>query len=143
MSDHTTEVEVRSYELDGFRHLNHAVYLNYFEFARFQYFESRGLPPARLLADGTGIHVVRIEVDYTREAVLGQRIELRTSLDRIRGSSMIIEQIAADPSRPEIEFARARVVIVWVGASGRPQRIPDDVREAFGAGSVRADADGS
>ncbi|NIP79253.1 MAG: thioesterase, partial [Gemmatimonadetes bacterium] len=33
---HCCTVQARSYELDGFGHVNYAVYLNYFEYARYR-----------------------------------------------------------------------------------------------------------
>ena len=39
---------VRSYELDGFQHLNHTVFLSWFEQARFDAFEQGGFPAAKL-----------------------------------------------------------------------------------------------
>lgn len=132
---HHTDVDVRSYELDGFGHLNHAVFLNHFEYARFQALDAAGFPPAVLLAGGVGIHVARVEVDYVREARLGQAIRIRTTPAEIRNSSMTLEQVAHDPADPETVFARARVVVVWVGSNGRPTRIPDEVRVALGAPS--------
>lgn len=130
---HHTDVEVRSYELDGFGHLNHAVFLNHFEFARFQALAAAGFSPDVLLADGVGIHVARVEVDYLREARLGQALRIRTTPAEIRNSSLTLEQVALDPDDPERVFARARVVVVWVGPDRRPTRIPDAVRSALGA----------
>ncbi len=129
---HTTEVTVRSYELDGFGHLNHATFLNHFEYARFETLRAAGFPPEVLLASGVGIHVVRVEVDYLREARLDQTMRIVTMPAEVRNSSMTLEQTASDPEDPASAFARARVVIVWIGTNGRPTRIPDDVRAAMG-----------
>ena len=128
MSAHETEVTVRSYELDSFGHVNHAVFLNYFEFARFQTLEAAGFPPKALLAEGMGIHVVRVEVDYKREARLGQTLTIHTTAEQIRNTSMTLAQ---DARSDEHLLARARVVVVWIGPDGRPTRIPDDVRAAL------------
>jgi YbgC/YbaW family acyl-CoA thioester hydrolase len=127
-----TAVQVRSYELDGFGHLNHAVFLNYFEFARFQALETGGFTSALLAARGEGVHVVRVEVDYRREALLHQRLVVRTRVAEVRTSSMTLVQDALDPERPDQVFATGRVVVVWVGSDRRPMRIPDDVRAALG-----------
>ena len=133
MMEHVTRVEVRSYEIDGFGHLNHAVFLNHFEFARFQALESAGFPWSALVARGLAIHVVRVEVDYTREARFGQALAVRTVAEELRNSSMTLEQTTFDPDAPERVFARARVTAVWIGPDGRPVRIPDDVRAALAA----------
>ena len=36
------EVEVRSYELDTYNHVNNAIYLNYLEYARMEYLRRIG-----------------------------------------------------------------------------------------------------
>ena len=128
---HVSEVSVRSYELDSFGHLKHAVFLSYFEFARFEALRAAGFPATRLLADGVGIHVVRVEVDYVREAKLDQRLHVSTEPVEIRNSSMTLAQEAVDANDPSVVFARGRVVLVWIGTNGRPTRIPDDVRTAL------------
>ncbi|TVP43443.1 MAG: acyl-CoA thioesterase [Gemmatimonadales bacterium] len=120
---------VRSYELDALGHANHAVYLNWFEQARYDALETAGLPPNELLRRGWGIHVVRIEVDYRAECRLGDRVEVRTVVESVRNSSMIIEQkLYRDPDTLASE---ARVTAVWVGEDGRPMRIPEDIRTRF------------
>ena len=78
-----------------------------------------------------GIHVVRVEVDYRRELRLGDPLEIRTRVDTFRNTSMTLLQEARAPEGPV--FAEAKVVIVWVGADGRPTRIPDDIRSGLSA----------
>jgi YbgC/YbaW family acyl-CoA thioester hydrolase len=129
MSKFTTSFRVRSYELDGLGHLNHAVFLNYFEQARFDALEAGGYAPALLSERGWGVHVVRIEVDYRRECRLGDQLTAHTAVERFRNSSMIIRQrLDATDGEP---VAEARVVAVWVGSDGSPMRIPEAVRTAL------------
>jgi YbgC/YbaW family acyl-CoA thioester hydrolase len=132
---------VRSYELDGFGHLNHAVYLNYFEQARFDALTDGGFGIERLAQRGWAVHVVRVEVDFRREARLGQEILVRTTVPHARNSSMTLEQIAVDPARADSSaesggghavFAEGKVVVVWIGADHAPMRIPGEVRTALG-----------
>lgn len=124
---------VRSYELDSFGHVNHAVHLNWFEQARFETFEALGFPPAVLLGRGWGIHVVRVEVDYRREARLGERMRILTRVERVRNSSMSLVQVAYhDPGGETV--AEARVVLVWIGPDRSPMKIPEEIREALKRG---------
>jgi acyl-CoA thioester hydrolase len=141
---HRCAVEARSYELDAFGHLNHAVYLNYFEHARFETLARRGVLAEVIRARGEGVHVVRVEVDYRREVRQGTVLAIDTAVEAFRKSSMTFHQVALGfgaeeegrvpgASRPEeVVHAEARVVAVWVGPHGRPMRIPEDVREALG-----------
>jgi YbgC/YbaW family acyl-CoA thioester hydrolase len=147
-----TRLRVRSYELDGLGHVNHAVYLNYFELARFEALEAGGWAAHRMDEKGWGVVVVRIEVDYLKECRQGDRIRITTRADGFRRTSMVLEQAlfvtpmggrgdaeggatetgAAGAPEAEALSARARVTAVWIGADGRPTRIPDVVRAAFG-----------
>ncbi|HSM05434.1 MAG TPA: thioesterase family protein [Longimicrobiales bacterium] len=129
---HRCPLEARSYELDAFGHLNHAVYLNYFEHARFQTLSAHGIHAEEIRRRGEGVHVVRVEVDYKKEVRQGTRIEIRTALESFRKTSMTFRQLAADPESTDTVYAEARVVAVWIGPDGRPMRIPDSVRAALG-----------
>lgn len=129
MSDFTTVFRVRSYELDGLGHLNHAVFLNYFEQARFDALEAGGFSLSSLSEKGWGVHVVRIEVDYRRQCHQGEELSAHTGVERFRNSSMVIRQ-SLRKQDGEVA-ADARVVAVWVGPDGSPMRIPSEVREAL------------
>lgn len=134
-----TTVDVRSYELDSFGHVNHAVYLNYFEHARFQALAEGGFPYAELEAREWGVYVVRIEVDYLKEARMDQRLRVRTWVDGHKRSSLVLAQELVPDDDPSTTLARARVTAVWVGPDRRPLRLPHEVRSALG---VEPDGEG-
>jgi YbgC/YbaW family acyl-CoA thioester hydrolase len=124
-------IGVRTSELDSFGHVNHAVYLNYFEHARFEALEEAGFSWSLLAERGWAIFVVRIEVDYLGEAKRQDELLIRTWADSFRRTSMVLAQemvLADDPAK---EVARARVTAVWIGPGRRPMRVPDEVREGL------------
>ena len=85
-----TPLAVRTSELDSFGHVNHAVYLTYFEHARFQALKEAGFDWGVLDERGWAIFVVRIEVDYLAEARREDELLIRTwadSLNKLRLSS--------------------------------------------------------
>lgn len=157
-----TTIETRSYEIDAFGHLNHAVYLNYFEVARIQLLEDAGYPVQELLERGWGVHVVRVEVDYEKQVFIREKLRIRTRLDETKRSSMsVVQEMVRDPTGSTRDsgssdpsgtpdghggspgpvgvdggeiVCRARVVWVWVSESGRPQRVPEGVRKALEKG---------
>src|SRR5690606_8021532 len=98
---------VRSYELDGFAHLNHAVFLNWFEQARFGAFEAGGFPAPEIQARGWGVYVVRVEVDYLKEARLGDALVVRTRVEEVGRSSMLFHQVASPAGEPGVVSAQA------------------------------------
>ena len=129
-------LRVRSYELDALGHVNHAVYLSYFEDARFQALEEAGFPPSRIRDEGWGVVVVRVEVDYLKECRQGDRLLARTRAESFKRTSMVLVQEllveAEDAEDGAVPAARARVTAVWVDDEGRPMRIPEPIRVAFG-----------
>lgn len=121
----------RGYELDSFGHVNHAVYLNYFEHARFEALEAGGYSLGALAEQGMGVHVVRIEVDYRRELRIGDRVRIETWVETWKNSSIVIAQEAFRGDSDEL-VAEARVVAVWVGTNRKPVRVPEAARRALG-----------
>lgn len=136
MREFTREVTVRSYELDALGHVNHAVYLNYLELARYDALEAGGFPAAALAREGWSIVVVRAELEYLRPCFQGDVLRIRTRVEEFRRSSMVVGQTvhrlepgAATAPAPAL---RARVTAVWIGKQGRPGRIPSPARQALG-----------
>ena len=145
----TSRMRVRSYELDALGHVNHAVYLNYLEQARFDALEAAGVSLAHLAREGWGVHVVRIEIDYRAQCRMGDELVIRTHTTGFRNSSMTIQQkLERCPRYPGpapsgdgegVTAVEARIVAVWVGPDGRPMRIPALVRSALTGSGPRPD----
>ena len=129
-----TELEVRSYELDSFRHANHAVFLNYLEQARFEALRAGGFSYSDIQTRGWGIHVVRMEIDYTAELKLGDAFMIETWIHAYRRTSMVLAQRITRhrPGHPDTVASESRVTVVWIGENGRPMRVPAEARAALG-----------
>jgi len=130
-----TEIVVRSYELDSFSHVNHAVFLNYLEYGRFEALRTGGLGRETMAENGWGVYVVRVEVDYLKEARMDDRLVVRTQLGGYRRTSMTLDQEIVRPGEEgEERLIRAKVHAVWVDTDGRPMRVPAEVKAALGPG---------
>jgi len=127
-------MRVRSYELDSFRHANHAVFLNYLEEARFETLREAGFTYRDIQARGWAVHVVRLEVDYLAELQLADEVRVQTCVHDYRRTSMRFAQriLRGRPDQEAVEAARAIVTAVWIGENGRPMRVPAEAREALG-----------
>lgn len=131
-----TRIAVRTSELDSFGHVNHAVYLNYFEHARFEALTQAGFPWGTLEERGWAIFVVRIEVDYVAETHREDELLIRTWADSFRRTSMVLEQeMLRDDDSGEV-VARARVTAVWIGSDRKPMRVPPDVQRGLSEGTT-------
>lgn len=126
-----TPLAVRTSELDSFGHVNHAVYLTYFEHARFQALKEAGFDWDVLDSRQWAIFVVRIEVDYLAEAKREDELLVRTWADSFRRTSMKLGQEIVRNDGSGIVVARALVTAVWIGPNRKPIRVPEEVRDGL------------
>ncbi|HET6213910.1 MAG TPA: acyl-CoA thioesterase [Micromonosporaceae bacterium] len=68
------QVVVRGYELDTQGHLNHAVYLQYAEHARWEYLRAVGISQDALLNSGVGPVNLETTIRYLRELRGGDEV---------------------------------------------------------------------
>ena len=124
-------MRVRSYELDAYGHVNHAVFLNYFENARVDYLAQKGMSFRSLMEEGCIFIIVRAEVDYIKPLIESDRIEIVGEIEKVGNTSITIRQ---EMSRlPERELVcRGRFVAVFVDrTSGDPTPVPESFKKAF------------
>ncbi len=118
---HETTLQVRTYELDGYGHVNNAVYLNYLEYARTEYLRFVGFDSPGAIAAGYGLYVARVEIDYKRPAFLDDRLTIKTRPVKKGAVSGIMAQTIFRADQVIIE---ARITWAFVDASGTPTKIP-------------------
>ena len=76
--------------------------------------------------------MVKLEVEFMKEAHLGDELVVRTRVAEMGRTSITFHQAATATGSPDIASAEARVRTAWVGQDGRPARIPAEVRAALG-----------
>ena len=85
-----SEIKVRGYHLDIFRHVNNARYLEFLEEGRWAFFD--GNPQFFHHLKGVTFFVVNININYRRPATLGDTLDVQTSLSEIGNTSGILHQ---------------------------------------------------
>lgn len=75
----TYKFNARGYELDSYGHVNHAVYLNYFEQARWELFRELGLV-SYFKENDLLLVVIGVQARYHREINLFDDMEIRTEI---------------------------------------------------------------
>jgi thioesterase III len=88
---HITEITVRGYHLDLYRHVNNARYLEFLEESRWQNYDKR-FETAGLKEKGLAFVIVNINIDYKRPALLGDVLNIVNTLQRIGNKSVTIRQ---------------------------------------------------
>jgi acyl-CoA thioester hydrolase len=129
---HVIELSVQPEDIDAYGHVNNAVYLNWLDRVAWSHSASLGVPLERCLALRRGMAAQRIEIEYLRAAVRGDRIRAATwivSADgRLRAERRF--QIVRVPEGTTL--ARARVDYVCINLdSGRAARMPEMFARAY------------
>jgi YbgC/YbaW family acyl-CoA thioester hydrolase len=101
---HRFPIRVRFYELDPYSHVNHAVYIQYFEAARIELLREAGLTLQGMMDDGVMIVVTDIATRFIRSAQANdelvaetevlefKRVTSRWHQRLLRGGEVIVEQ---------------------------------------------------
>jgi acyl-CoA thioester hydrolase len=119
--EHSCCLTVRSYECDGYGHVNNAIYLHYLEFARHAYLRDNGISIEELRAAGYGLLVARIAIEYRRPVETDNALTILTRpLRKTRIGGVLAQRIV----RSGETVADAEVTWVCVDARGRPARLP-------------------
>jgi len=116
----TLKVYIEDTDLGGI--VYHANYLRFVERARSEWVAELGVDQNELRArEGIGFVVRRIEADYLAPARFGDVLTVETVVAARGNSRLELDQIVR---RGDVTVFAARVVVVAVGATGRPVRLP-------------------
>lgn len=107
----------------------HSCYINYAERARSALMRCCGYSLADSLETlQQGFVVSAVEADYLRPARLHDRILVRTSLRKLGGASLTLQQDIYAHQDGHI-LARVSVHLVWMKLNAGPVRFPDDLKQ--------------
>lgn len=119
------ELEVRSYELDVYDHVNNAVYLNWLEHGRSKLLQDKGFNYLSIINDwGVQFMTVHTEIDYHKALKLADKVQVTTQVERIGNTSITVAHAVTRSSDDE-PAASAKVVIVFTDAkTGKATPVP-------------------
>jgi acyl-CoA thioester hydrolase len=126
-------IVVRPEDIDHMDHVNNVVFLRWVQEVALAHWEARATP--EMLRD-LGWVATRHELDYFREAKLGEALVARTWIGQV--DSRRFERIT-EIVRPSDKALLAHGRTLWTmvsRATGRIIRIPDALRERFPAGTT-------
>ena len=124
-------MRVRFYELDPYGHVNHSVYIQYFEAARAQWLNELGFPLDRLQRDGIQIVVTEINTRYLGSAGPDEELVVETQAEDVRRVSMrFLQKIL----RGDEILVKQTISAACINESGRPTRVPAELATALQRG---------
>lgn len=122
---HEHRLTVQSYECDANGHVNNAVYLNYLESARVAFLKAAGTSYRELRQRGFGLVVVRICIDYRREARMEDLLRVITEpLKRRITGGIFSQKVYREEEAGLVLVADAEVTWVCIDGRGKPTRFP-------------------
>jgi acyl-CoA thioester hydrolase len=125
---HRLDIDVRFYELDPYNHVNHAVYIQYFETARIAVLADAGYTLQGMMEDGVLILVTRIDTKFLKPAAGGDHLVVETEVLEytrvmtnwrqrlLRGDEVLVDQ---------------KLSAAVTNLEGRPLRFPRAMIEAL------------
>jgi len=114
---------------DAYGIVYYANYLKFMERARSDFIRAVGINQAAELAtSGSAYAVVEVDIRYRRPAHLGDDLQVVSTVDQVRASSVHIQQRVM---RGTELLTAARVVAAFLDGRGRPRRQPGSWVEKF------------
>ena len=130
-STHSIAITVADSDIDELGHASNIAYVRWIQDVAVAHSTAVGLDFEAYRKLGGVFFVRRHEVDYLRPVLRGDRLQVRTWID----SAMAAKCKRATEIVNEAGTVVARAMTTWgyvEMATGRPVRIPDAVRNAFG-----------
>jgi acyl-CoA thioester hydrolase len=132
LNPHLVAVDVMESDIDAYGHVNNAVYLRWLDRAAWSHSTALGLAIADCTRLRRGMAALRIEIDYLRAALPGDRVEVATwiadSDRKLRVTRRFQLRHAADGGT----LARAVTQYVCLNLdTGRAVRMPPEFSAAY------------
>jgi acyl-CoA thioester hydrolase len=104
----------------------HANYLRFFERARTEWLRARGQGQEALReTSGLAFTVANMQIDFMRPARLDDELIVSVEIKKLRGASLVFEQVLCRKAEPGIALVRATARVACVDqASFRPRPLP-------------------
>jgi YbgC/YbaW family acyl-CoA thioester hydrolase len=118
------QITVRGYELDSYGHVNHAVYLNYLEQARWEIIREAGLLE-QLVREGKKLVVIKVDVRYISEIKLFDKIIIQTKVKKEAPYLVFYQKLFNQNGSTRV--ARAVIKAILLDEQKKPLDIPDDM----------------
>src|SRR5437660_1993021 len=132
--EHRFALTVYFEDTDAYGIVYYANYLKFMERARSDMIRAVGVDQAAELKDcGSAYAVVEVDIRYRKPARLGDDLQVISTVDQVRASSVHIQQ---QVMRGKELLTDARLTAAFLDGEGRPRRQPREWVEKFRAISV-------
>lgn len=123
---HITQIQTRFSDIDAMGHVNNAMYLNYFESARMDFFRE-------VLGEDwdwqkQGILLARNEIDYLQPVFIDERIKVELFCSHIGTKSFTLDYIVSDNKSDEVKTKGRSILVCFNNEEKESIEIPEKIR---------------
>lgn len=129
-----SKFRVRYSETDQMGVVYHAHYLVWMEVARTDLIQELGFPYGELEKSGVFLPVIEVQCRYRKSARYGDEIRVRCQVSELKKLKV---RLTYEIRREDELLAEGVTILGCIDAQGRPQKMPEDLYEAFSAESLR------
>ncbi|MDA1191596.1 MAG: thioesterase family protein [Candidatus Poribacteria bacterium] len=126
---YTARITVRSYEVDGFEHVNNAIFVNYLEGARGQFLLDIGLGYAQFRKWNAFPVVTKVSLEYLASARVDEELLFIMRYSPIKRTQFRMEYTVRNAASGAV-IAVGETHHAFVDYEGRSVRVPEEFRLA-------------
>ncbi|HTU67821.1 MAG TPA: thioesterase family protein [Steroidobacteraceae bacterium] len=129
---HVVALDVADADIDAYGHVNNAVYLRWLDRAAWSHSAALGVSIADCTRLRRGMAALRIEIDYLRAALPGDRVEIATWIVEADHKLRVTRRFQLRHAADGGTLARATTQYVCLNLdSGRAVRMPPEFSAAY------------
>ena len=121
---HKVEIKVRFSELDPYGHVNHSIYLQYFEEGRTAATAEIGHSLDSLLANGFSLVVAQVETKFISPSYLSDNLTIESGIIQAKRASV---QWSQRITKADVLIAAQKTRIGCLNVNGNPCKFPDEL----------------
>jgi acyl-CoA thioester hydrolase len=126
-----TEVAVRWVDMDALAHVNHAMYLRYFEAARIVYFERMGMGKPGPAWHEYGFVIASVTCRYRAPVTYPDTLEVGVRVAAWGRDRVLMEYQAFSRALDRVAAEAETLLVAYDFRTGRPMSIRQEQREAI------------
>ncbi len=126
-----SEIKIRGYHLDMFRHVNNARYLEFLEEGRWVFFDAT--PDFFYRLKDVTFFVVNININYRRPATLGDVLDIQTHLSKIGNTSGVLRQEVYNKGTGELTADADITFVITDAKTQKPLNLNDRLKDVIAA----------
>ena len=129
---HLVSIDVHADDIDAYGHVNNSVYLRWLDVAAWSHSAALGLPVQTCTRLRRGMAALRIEIDYLRAALPGDRVEVATWIAAADRKLRVTRRFQLRHAVDGGTLARATTQYVCLNLdNGRATRMPPEFSAAY------------